>query len=69
MNCPVCKSGILEKASDMFLTSADVDISQRRSIPLSIYICSLEECSHIEWKDEQGLIRECRKNRKRAFIW
>jgi hypothetical protein len=69
MNCPVCRSGVLEKATEMFFTSAHVDVRQQRSIPLSIYICSLEECSHIQWKDEQGLVRESRKNRRRSFTW
>lgn len=55
MNCPKCKTGILEEAGDIHLTpslSKDVfpislNVSKEKSLfQLSVYICSLDICSH-----------------------
>lgn len=75
MNCSVCHTGIMEcigKSSlDLFPNSKyeneNVKIKDMQ-IPIDIYICSFDKCSHIDIQGGSDILRKVKRSVSRVIL-
>ena len=70
MNYPECGSGNMEYIgkSVLYLLHNSINANLSTEIPIDVYICSFEDCSHIDMKGRNREKRKVKAIKRREFI-
>lgn len=68
MNCPICKSGFLERAGELEIAKMQTGEIKVPNFPITIYICSVAPCSHVELRAGGEILRDLKKVKQEQYL-
>lgn len=72
-NCPICKNGVMEYLGTIFLKDNEPltfrieDFSTPKNLGIQVYVCSLDECGHTEFRSEPGTLSMAKRERRKRI--
>lgn len=72
-NCPICKSGVMEYLGTISLKNNEPltfhmeDFLNPKNKGIQIYVCSLDECGHTEFRAAPGTLSMAKREIRKRF--